>query len=426
MSRLRCGLPRRPASLYVSRAVDGLNPEGNRKKQVTIADIAYVASGQQTSDMKEIAASSDVVRRNSLRIVDTQQHGRLASSSSNPSRERPRSMILTPKGIASVLSAPPTQSVEASIPRSSSIALPQHPPSRRPISGSSAHPTASKPATHRPQFSTFQQHFTPKKSWKARTKVDEPATHNQSLYPPRPHVVALQNELLQLQLIHAPSHSTLRNYQRSAESKLRARFNILAKHHHDVQATEQERLSVSSHAVYQQWMSQEGLYNATQRTQLLSQCIRELAEFTAPKSRYAVAITEFELWFKAMTTTMEETYDSSTAGKHWRLNIEPLTGDWHEAIAQLKRKLQKCEAAMGHLGTAEEGSVLCAVLRSHQSLVKNLSQELDSCSMIEKMILEQQEEWISHALIRILAEEDKVGSSAGDSRSRRGVWEISG
>jgi hypothetical protein len=299
-----------------------------------------------------------------------------------------------------------------------------------------------KVTTDKPEFSTYQQHFSPRKALKAPAPP-MPGQSNDQQYSStggseatknyggpdedtanlQAQTSRLQDELLQLQMIHLSSHSQRKTYLENTMQKFKEQFTSLSRDHRAVAAQERAYYAKSNRVSLQQWLS-EGDLSGSRKIQTLAQCIQEVATLTAPHGKLYKAIEQFEAWFERMILTTSTRVSGMAVLELNDILVTPLSEEWHDHVAVLQRKLEHCSGVLKNLGPAKEGSDLAAVLDAHKLLVDNLREQLEYSSAIEKSTLQQEQAWIAESIAKIIHEADPIAVDCQQDNLRRGAWNV--
>jgi hypothetical protein len=299
-----------------------------------------------------------------------------------------------------------------------------------------------KVTADRPEFSTYQQHFSPRKALKApappipgqsngqqhSSSRSSEATKNycgpdEETANLQAQTSRLQDELLQLQIIHDSSYSQRKTYLENTMRKFKEQFASLSRDHRAVAAQEYAYYTTSNRVSLQQWLS-EGDLSGSRKIQTLAQCIQDVATLTAPDGKLYMAIEQFETWFERMILTTSSRMSGTALLELNDILVSPLGEEWHDLAAVLHRKLEHCSAILKNLGSAKEGSGLAIVLDAHILLVDNLRQQLEYSSAIEKSTLQQEQAWIAESIAKILHEDDPIAVDCQQDNLRLGAWNV--
>jgi hypothetical protein len=302
--------------------------------------------------------------------------------------------------------------------------------------------STAKLTAGKPQFSTYQQHFSPKKALKppalpmfgrgsdqqhSSTMISETTTNYSAPGDETATLLAqtsrLQDELLQLQMIHDSSHFQQKNYLENTMQKFRVQFAALSRDHRALTAQEHTYYRKSNRVALQQWVSEGDLHDYG-KMQTLAQCVQDVSTLTAPDGKLCMAIEQFETWFERMILTSSSRSSGTTLLEYHDILVSPLGQEWHDLVAVLHRKLDHCSQLLNNLGSAREGSGLAMVLDAHKLFVDNLRQELVYSSAIEEVTLQQEQIWIDESIAKITQEDDPMAVHCKHEDVRPGAWNI--
>ena len=299
----------------------------------------------------------------------------------------------------------------------------------------------SKVIADKPQFSAYQQQFSPKKTsttpappisaWRrdqqhasttsaAMTNYSGPGNLTADL---QAQVSRLQDELLHLQLIYDSSHSQHNKYLENTMRKLKARFEALSGDHRTLTAQEHAYRKETNCIALEQWLS-EGELSGSGKVQTLAICIQEVASLTALDGNLSDAMEQFQTWFERTIVTSNSRSSATAPLEYYDILISPLGQEWHDVVAVLHRKLDHCGQVLEDLGPAIEGSGLAMVLDTHKRFVHNLRQELEYSSAIEKIILEREQVWTDEFIASIMHEQDPIAAENQRRDLKPGAWNV--
>lgn len=259
---------------------------------------------------------------------------------------------------------------------------------------------SSKP--NKPQFSTYQQLFSPRKSSSMRkgqigssnraTSIEQETAHT-DLY-------SMQNELLRLHLLHDASCRTRRAWEADAERRLHRRFDALAsKYQCIVEAESNMRLAINDQAA-EAWWDGGGLESFESKVRTLSRTIQELSELSRPNGPYAAMLAQF------VESLHQDEMNMADNAEHFHINMEDLGRKWSDDIALLRRKLDRCLTALDNIGESSASSSLGYVLARHKDLARNMMQELETMSAIHREAFRIEQEQRAKAIGLMVAGED--------------------
>ena len=299
-----------------------------------------------------------------------------------------------------------------------------------------------KAIASKPQFSTFQQHFSPKKTVKVpapsvsggqsdlqhATRTISPATRKHSepgheTATVSPEISRLQDELLQLQLMHDSSHSRQKKYLDNTRRNFEDQFAALSQDHRELAAQEHAYYMKSNCMALQQWLS-EGELPSLEKMQALARCVQEVTTITAPNSNLRIVMEEFETWFERMILISNSRCSGTALLEYNDILVGPLSQEWHDSVALLHRKLDHCSQVLSNLGSARKGSGLAMVLDTHKLFVDDLRAELAYSSAIEEITLQQEQVWIDESIAKIMYGDDHTARDVQRNNLRPGAWNV--
>ncbi|OJD13296.1 hypothetical protein AJ78_06238 [Emergomyces pasteurianus Ep9510] len=245
---------------------------------------------------------------------------------------------------------------------------------------------------NKPQFSTFQQHYSPKKGPKTKPPLPAASTSptiaaGASIEPSsqaHPHTAALKIELLQLHLLHADSLRAIREWESSAEQQLYKQHNFVVSKYHTLLAREQavqrhvnnlalnklaadsktHTYKVSNNIINN---NSSSAYDFSEQIQVLSRVIQDVAVLTDMRGgRYTSCVRTFEKWFEHVARVRrgrvgnrnvsrtrepapndklgddygDQNYNDNDKRSRNNEFIDPLSFEWKEEVAALGVKLE--------------------------------------------------------------------------------------
>lgn len=248
-------------------------------------------------------------------------------------------------------------------------------------------------AITRPQFSMYQQQFSPRK----------PRIHN-TLAPVRAFssngstdvdsVRALQDELLQLQLILLSSNKTLRAWIEDAEGKLNRQDEILFRETSNVGVIEQDQQNRINGAVLQEWLGIKKGKKSFERIGCLAHCIQTLSDLMRPTEKLSQVIGLFEEWYEiTITIRSERSGENQIQEPHF---AQSLGQGWARTVEALGHSFELCLRTLQELGAGDGITGLGTILDTHTRLTKNILEELHAMEAIHSLVLDQEDDWIRH------------------------------
>ena len=313
---------------------------------------------------------------------------------------------------------------------------------RSPSNGRSGSTIANAPS--RPQFAAHQQHFSPRKpaptsshgANRSSDSRDGPNMRSNSsqlslvgekdIQADLPvHLVRIQDELLQLQMLYDGSQDSLQSFQHHTDAELGRQF--IALQADATRLDEEEGIYSASFntAAVHTWLDQEES-GGVRKAQALSQLINDIDDLTRFDGRHARVVAEFEKWLDGMLQAAKRRSGDLEADAVGHassgLLVQPLGPGWCDEVALLLRKLGTLSQILDDLGTATSGSRVQSTLSTEKLFVDNLLGELNHATAIEAAALRRQQTWIDSAVENLLDEQGNVLPPMNRSEPKEGVW----
>lgn len=301
-------------------------------------------------------------------------------------------------------------------------------------------PSTSTPTTPRSKasFTTYQQQSSPKKTTvksSAATTSTAPAELDPSLIPSSlPEVAALQTEVLQLHLFHSSSLQQHAEWQADSEAQLRKKYDTVAQKYHAIVNEEKEwqrKLNGQALGVwFQNIQEHNGRLGFAEQTQLLSQVVQEVTDFTDDVGgRYTLSIQAFENWFrKAQEIRNCRNQLDQDAAADLVVFIDPLSRSWRDELDSLTMKLELCSRQLQSLDILGYGdmerllhdSTLLRTAKGLDEMLNLMLDEVNSIRKIERDIVTDERCWVSQLTEQLTASVDTT--TRGEQGMERGLW----
>jgi hypothetical protein len=288
-------------------------------------------------------------------------------------------------------------------------------------------PRPPSPQKSRAQISTYQQHYSPKKSSKPPTPVaGETDTDNLLIPSSWPDITALQTELLQLSLFHSSSLQRQAEWKSDSETRLRKKYEGVVGQYQSLIADETRRQCELNAQALGLWLSNcqehHGPHDFSEQIQILSQVLQEISDMVTAEGsgKYSYAVTSFEDWIdRAEFIRQNREVKRSDAD----VFIDPLPRSWKESLRELNLKLELCARHLQTLdilgfGQVEqlEGAALTRVILNLGELIQLMTQEIRVMRTLEAEVVRSERDSVSLLATRL------AGSPREMRASRVGVW----
>ncbi|KAL9105917.1 MAG: hypothetical protein Q9227_008977 [Pyrenula ochraceoflavens] len=284
-----------------------------------------------------------------------------------------------------------------------------------------AHATSAT-ATAKPRFSTYQQHFTPKKSTKAPVQAYLHSDSEDKSARPSSPASPLEDELFLLSLLHSSSHTTQGQWEQSAKATLRKFFKDVSRKQKSLFDAGQLHMTNQNLTELSKWLDR-GPLTMEQKLQALSQCVRDVSSLSRDNGLIEQVLKEFQTWYDNVTDILGAKASKSRERYNQFTMISPIDEQWADKARNALHKLEACEEQLENLGTADESTAIGKVLKAHKSLVSGLHAEVKVTIDIEKMVMGQEDHWRSVVISKWLrATDDEIVQDA--LADRQGIWNV--
>lgn len=301
----------------------------------------------------------------------------------------------------------------------------------RQTEGSSSLPKA-KP--QRPQFTTYQQHFSPKKESKppisAIISSRSAESDAGSIPASRPDVAALQTEYLQLCLLHSSLSQKHAEWRMNSERELRKKYDYVAGRYRALLAEERDAQRLLNIQALHHWsvnMQRHGsCSDFAAQIQTLSRVIQEVVDLSEPHGgRYTQAVRIFEDWLERVVHIRNSRRRSEidTLADEPEF-IYPLDREWKEEVNALSAKVELCLRELQNLdifspeGLANSDAALLRIANGHKDLLISMMEELKTMRKTESDIVRLERSWTAQTADRLRA----VDESSSMRGPRIGAW----
>ncbi|ESZ97655.1 hypothetical protein SBOR_1971 [Sclerotinia borealis F-4128] len=364
---------------------------------------------RSTSVRNTSAALSEPVKdRSRPPITSTNRHIRTSSINSitaRPGHLRTTSSSTILNNTPAVL-RPPSQSSQRSQPQDVTVKT-------RPQS------LYADPSVRKPAFSTLQQHFSPAKNIGSKP---HPAAFLVAPTPSKlPSNIAitaetakLQNELLQLHILHRDADLVNTQWKVSAKKKLGTKFQSIVRRHDELVHLEVEEAGRINAAALKEWQDvvTPG-WGLEERIQFLDEIVNETWNLGEPGGKYLRLVRKFEKWVIRCEEILRDREDDEMLDEEEEIVfIEELDMAWKDECSVLNRKLEGWGDALGNLGRLEHESTMASVVGGVRDLVGGMLLELEAMAQIESDAVALEQGWIQSVNGSLEDEDDTTVAGA--------------
>ena len=276
------------------------------------------------------------------------------------------------------------------------------------------------------EFTTLQQHFTPRKGPKALTSsflVPSPSKL------PRPDAISAevarnQAELLQLLVLHSSSFKIQAQWKQSAYVKMEEIFTETSNQQTQLLDHERQMQQRLNYLALQEWADGSKFgHGLEERMQILGPLLQEVLSVTDIRGRYTKVIDEFEDW-SVRTQSVTKTRDAAGSisdGNTILEFVEELSPHWKSETNSLSRKLSLQSQQLEDIGHAIKGSSLATILDNLQKYVRSMLEELALIQTFEHDTLVAER----HHIEAMMSSLNLENEDHNIPKSRRGIWDVS-
>jgi hypothetical protein len=269
--------------------------------------------------------------------------------------------------------------------------------------GGGARP-ASVMLPHKPNFSTLQQHYSPRKAVGPRpastTLINPPAGPGPDApSAPSPSSAALETQFLQIQLmqlslLHAAAHPSYAAWCKSARQTLRGKFHDVAALAESVQRLEREARARRNVAALQAW---GGGVDADlgAHVQALAGVVGDLLMLCEDGGRASLNVDVFADWIEAVDELWGMRRDGLVGGDEF---IDGLGENWRGEVAALLRRVTGLLRVLEALERPVPGSTVDDIVRNLEEFLKGTLEELQTIQAIEKVVMDGERQRIDNFL----------------------------
>ncbi|KAI4129685.1 MAG: hypothetical protein LQ347_003674 [Umbilicaria vellea] len=375
----------------------------------------------QSSLRSVLGQASAAANQHGRSVTNLSGSGAYAKQAIGCGSLRPARDVEQKPAITSTLRA--SRASSGSVPPKSLYLLKNEDSPSKPRTRISSAPTGQPAKLRRPEFSTLQQHFTPKKGSKPTTTSLLRSSHKQSGADVlSPEIIILQTELLQMHVLHRSACTVQSQWERSAKLVFRQQFEKLIEHDAGISTKEhnaQEHLNLLALTV---WCQDDLNLQLAEKALFLSQTIQDVQTMTDPGGKFNRVVAVFEKWFEWSSRLLQSREERQMVTSEELVFIEDLGDGWKAELAALERKLASTAREFGRLGPAREGSSLAFVLTSLRKMITAMQDEIASIRIIETQILTQEQAWVT-GLLADLTSDINCDLISSEASLRKGVWQ---
>jgi hypothetical protein len=217
----------------------------------------------------------------------------------------------------------------------------------------------------------------------------------------------LQNELLQLHLLHKDADFVGNEWRSSAKRKLGARFQSVVAKHDELVHLEVEETGKINAAALKKWQD-KGIpgWGLEEKIQMLDEVVTGVWNLGESGGKYARAVRKFERWLSRSQDILEARVHDEGLKDDQVIFLEELDAGWKDDCLIVGRKLEIWKNHLKDLGSPDSGSSLATVVEGCQRLVRGMQTELNVMAQIERDAVRMEVDWIKSMNDDVLDDDD--------------------
>lgn len=284
--------------------------------------------------------------------------------------------------------------------------------------------TSNLSAVPRPNFDTYKQHFSPQKGKQpVSTTTSKGATSTSGSAVACSDHPRFNDELLQLALLHEGSTAALQSYQTTIKSHLQSHYADLERKYQQIESRERDRHARENLRGLRRWINENtgGGEEGFDSLSVLVECVQELDEMNKDHGAFAVAMRQFNDWQTKATCVTSSRADTET--DITLQFVVPLGSEWSHAIEFIERRVRICIKTLRVFEKRDEDATIGTMIAMFSTFSEQVLQEISICKRLERLILQQQQQWIDWSIEKALMTVENEGLQDHRPTQRRGVWE---
>ncbi|EXJ69583.1 uncharacterized protein A1O5_07619 [Cladophialophora psammophila CBS 110553] len=294
----------------------------------------------------------------------------------------------------------------------------------------------------KPEFNTDQQHYSPKKETTASTTVTPVSGLDPQHGAIRPgsagrvihltEVAHLEDELLQLSIVHQNSAATFQSYRASIRSRLKTGLEGVEDQLTTLRSLRHDRQANINAVAVSKWLDGERAtkdvsHAGPDTLLLLAHCLGELQKVRRVHGPLEAAMKLFDEWY-VYVSPRNYTGDGLFPEEHSEekgYRLHQLDPQWSALVSSVEDRVGACAALLAGLQRPLKSSSIGFLIEMHSSFADQILQEICICRTIEGLVLRAQEEWLARAVEQALSDVELHHSvEVARDTPRRGIWDL--
>lgn len=240
--------------------------------------------------------------------------------------------------------------------------------------------SSSKPLKTKPEFSTYQQHFTPKKA--LQVSLQNTADVAADVDTISAEVLQLRDELLQLSLLYTSAQTTKQRWQKSAKDRIEKQIGQIAQKSSEHTFEQQMGQTQRNLEALELWLS-EGGCSPTEKVKILSRSVQEVTNLTSEDGKAGRVIGCFCDWFDRAIVSIDMKDGQAIAP------IAPLEVKWRDDARTAIQAMEMCGKQLQTVHASGSNTAVKRVSEYHIKIVSQTIEELTLMLEIGDLVLEQ-------------------------------------
>lgn len=271
----------------------------------------------------------------------------------------------------------------------------------------------------KPQFNTFQQHYSPAKS-KASLAANDKAKLAGSIIDRRnPELDLLRTELLQLSLVHHTSTLVLQQYRNDVDTKLGIEQTNIDEQQLAVVSLERDIITAVNLAAIDEWIVKTDVHHAGRLLQDASFVIRELDRLEQSMMSSNGVLACFETWLGSSSFDRESLDHLDMA----HISPEKFGLEILPTVHSHEKQLSQCLVTLAALPETLPGSSLRQLVEDYGRLAAAMRDECRFIAQMGQTLSDKHESWRrENALVAI---RDIRSNTKPNEGGQQFMWDIS-
>lgn len=228
----------------------------------------------------------------------------------------------------------------------------------------------------------------------------------------------MQNELLQLHLLHKDEALVGKQWRASAKRKLNERFESVGDRNEALVCLEIAELGKINAFAFQKWQG-VGMpgWDLEEKVQILDDAMSGVWNLGESGGKYARVVRRFERWLGKYQDALQSRARDHEDADGEILFLEELDASWKDDCLLLARKLEGWQRHLRDLGSPGSGSSLGTVVEGCRRLVSGMLAELAVMAQIEREAMNKEVEWIKSM-------NDETMDNNKDAPTAGAIWRL--